>query len=281
MGRPSESPNDWFTDRLAAGKLKKGESMQRSYRSWSKCFAVILLLTACTGTRAADIQVLSTNGLKHTLEKLAPEFETMTKHKLALQFAPAADMKGRIEKGEAFDLTFLTSAAIDDLIKQGRLVAATRTDIAKAGAGVAIRRGASRPDITTADAFKRTMLGARSITYVATGATGATMRRAFEQLGIADEMKARTRLVSGVSAAAAVANGDAELGFSVISEILGVEGVELAGPLPPEVQVYLVFPAAVSSNARSPDAAESFIRFLTTPAAVSVIRAQGMEPGGK
>jgi len=219
--------------------------------------------------------------MKHALEKLAPEFETATKHKLVLQFAPAADMKGRIEKGEPFDLTFLTSVAIDDLIKQGRLVAATRTDIAKVGAGVAIRRGASRPDMTTTDTFKRTMLGARSITYVSTGATGATMRKAFEQLGIADEMKAKTRLVSGISAAAAVAKGDAELGFSVISEILGVEGVEFAGPLPPEVQVYLVFPAAVSSNARSPDAAESFIRFLTTPTAVSVIRAQGMEPGGQ
>jgi len=256
--------------------------MKRSHLSWSKCFTVVLLLAACAGTRAADIQVLSTNGLKHALEKLAPEFETATKHKLALQFAPAADMKGRIEKGEAFDLTFLTAAAIDDLIKQGRLVAATRTDIAKAGAGVAIRSGASRPDITTADAFKRTLLGARSITYTATGATGATMRKAFEQLGIADEMKAKARPVSGISAAAAVAKGDAELGFSVISEILGVEGVEFAGPLPPEVQVYLVFPAAVSVNARSPDAAASFIRFLTTSAtAAAVIRAQGMELGGK
>jgi len=255
--------------------------MKRSDLSWSKCLAVVLLLAACGATCAADIHVLSTNGMKHALEKLAPEFEATTKHKLALQFAPAADMKARIEKGEAFDLAFLTSAAIDDLIKQGRLVAATRIDIAKAGAGVAIRRGAPRPDITTADAFKRTLLGARSITYVATGATGATMRKAFEQLGIADEMKSKTRLVSGISAAAAVAKGDAELGFSVISEILGVEGVELAGPLPPEVQVYLVFPAAVGINARSPDAAESFIRFLTTPTAVSVIRAQGMEPGGK
>jgi len=253
----------------------------KSCRSWSKCFTIVLLLTACAATHAADIQVLSTNGLKHALEKLAPEFEAATKHKLALQFAPAADMKGRIEKGEAFDLTFLTSAAIDDLIKQGKLAAATRTEIAKAGAGVAIRKGAPRPDIATAETFKRAMLGARSITYVATGATGATMRKAFEQLGIADEMKAKTKLVSGISAAAAVAKGDAEFGFSVISEILGVEGVELAGPLPPEVQVYLVFPAAVSVHARSPEAAESFIKFLTTPAAVAVIRAQGMEPGGR
>jgi molybdate transport system substrate-binding protein len=255
--------------------------MKRSKLVSSKFVAFVLMLALSTGTHAADIQVLSTNGLKHALEKLAPQFETATKHKLTLQFAPAADMKGRIEKGESFDLTFLTSAAIDDLIKQGRLVAATRTDIAKAGAGVAIRKGAPKPDITTADAFKRTLLGARSITYVNTGATGATMRRAFEQLGIADEMKTKTRLVSGISAAAAVAKGDADLGFSVISEILGVDGAEFAGPLPSELQIYLVFPAAVSANARSPDAAESFVRFLTTSAAAEVIRAQGMEPGGK
>lgn len=255
--------------------------MKKGWLPSSKWGAFVLLLATCAGTHAADIQVLSTNGLKHALEKLAPQFEAATQHRLTLQFAPAADMKGRIEKGEAFDLTFLTSAAIDDLIKQGRVVAATRTDIAKAGAGVAIRKGAPKPDISTADAFKRTMLGASSIAYVSTGATGATMRRAFEQLSIASEMKAKTRLLSGISAAAAVAKGDAELGFSVISEILGVEGADFAGPLPPELQVYLVFPAAVSVNARSPDAAESFIRFMTTPAAASVIRAQGMEPGGK
>ena len=128
-----------------------------------KCVAFVLLLAACAGTNAADIQVLSTNGLKHALEELAPQFETGTKHKVTLQFAPAADMKGRIEKGEVFDLTFLSSAAIDDVIKQGKLVAATRTDIAKAGAGVAIRNGAAKPDISTSDAFRRATLGAPSI----------------------------------------------------------------------------------------------------------------------
>jgi molybdate transport system substrate-binding protein len=247
----------------------------------SKCVAFVALLTASAATNADDIQVLSTNGLKHALEKLAPQFEVGTKNKVTLQFAPAADLKGRIEKGEAFDLAFLTSAAVDDLIKQGKLVAATRTDIAKAGAGVAIRKGVPKPDISTADAFKRAMLGASSIAYVGTGATGATMRKVFDQLAIAEAMKAKTRLVSGISAAAAVAKGDADFGFSVISEILGVEGAELAGPLPPELQVYLVFPAAVSVNAKSPDAAQSFLNFMATAAAASVIRAQGMEPGGR
>ena len=256
-------------------------SREKGWCSLSGGVAFALLLTACAIARGADIHVLSSNGLKHALEKVAPQFEAASKHRLAMQFAPAADMKGRIEKGEAFDVTFLTSAAIDDLIRQGMLVPASRTDIAKIGAGVAVRKGASKPDVSTADAFKRAMLGAGAVTYVSTGATGATMRKAFEQLGIANEMKAKTRLVSGISAAQAVARGDADFGFSVISEILGVDGVDLAGPLPPELQVYLVFPAAVSANAKAPEAAGSFIRFLGTPEAAAAFRAQGMEPGGK
>lgn len=242
---------------------------------------LLVLLAFCAVTRAAEIRVLSTNALKHAMQELGPRFEQASRHKLVLQFAPAADMKARIEKGEAFDVTFLTAAAIDDLIKQGRLLAATRTDIARVGAGVAIRKGAPKPDISTPDAFKRALLAARSVTYVGTGATGATMRKAFEQLGIAEEMKAKTRTVSGISAADAVARGDAEMGFSVISEILGVAGTEFAGPLPPEVQVYLVFPGAVSANARASDAAQQLIKFLTGEAAAEVMRAQGMEPGRK
>jgi len=240
-------------------------------------FALLLGLGA--GAQAAEIKVLSTNGVKAVLEELAPQFEKATQHKLVFRFAPAAELKAQIEKGESFDLTVLTAAAIDDLIKQGKLAAPTRADIARSGAGVAIRKGAPKPDIATADAFKRTLLAAKSIAYVGQGATGANMRRIFERLGIAEEMKAKTRLLSGISAADAVAKGEAELGFTQISEILPVEGAELAGPLPPEVQVYTVFPAAVGASAREPAAAQAFIRFLSTPAAAMVIKAKGMEPG--
>ena len=217
--------------------------------------------------------------MKSVVEELAPQFEKATKHKLVFLFAPAAELKAQIEKGEAFDLTILTAAAIDDLIKQGKLAAATRADIAKSGAGVAIKKGAPKPDIATADAFKRTLLAAKSIAYVGTGATAANMRKIFERLGIAEEMKAKTKLLSGISAADAIAKGEAELGFTQISEILPVEGAVLAGPLPPEVQVYTVFPAAVGAGAKEPAAAQSVIKFLTTPAAATVIKAKGMEPG--
>jgi len=122
------------------------------------------------------------------------------------------------------------------------------------------------------------LLAAKSIAYVGTGATGSNMRKIFEQLGIADDMKVKTKLLAGISAADAVANGEAELGFTQISEILPVAGAELAGPLPSELQVYTVFPAAVSASARQAAAARSLITFLTAPAAVPVIKAKGMEP---
>lgn len=236
-----------------------------------------LLMTLTTGSQAAEIKVLSTNGVKTVLEELIPQFEQAAKHKLVVRFGPAADLKLQIEKGEAFDLAILTAAAVDDLIKQGKLAAATRADVARSGAGVAIKKGAARPDIATADSFKRTLLAAKSIAYVGTGATGANMRKIFEQLGIAENMKAKTKVLSGISAADAVAKGEAELGFTQISEILPVAGAELAGPIPPELQIYTVFAAAVGVTPKEPAAARAFLRFVTAPAAAPVIKAKGME----
>jgi molybdate transport system substrate-binding protein len=236
-----------------------------------------LLMTLTTGSQAAEIKVLSTNGVKAVLEELIPQFENATKHKLVVQFGPAADLKMQIEKGEAFDLAILTAAALDDLIKQGKLAAATRADVARSGAGVAIKKGAPRPDIATADSFKRTLLAAKSIAYVGTGATSASLRKIFEQLGIAEDMKAKTKVLSGISAADAVAQGEAELGFTQISEILPVAGAELAGPLPPGIQIYTVFAAAVGVTAKEPAAARAFLRFVTAPAGAAVIKAKGME----
>jgi molybdate transport system substrate-binding protein len=240
-------------------------------------FAFLLLLAVGARVQAADITVLASNGVKTVLEELAPRFETSSGHKLVFRFATAAELKAQIEKGEAFDVAILTAAIIDDLIKQGKLAADTRADIARSGAGIAIRKGARRPEIATADALKRTLLSAKSIAYVGQGATAGIMTGIFERLGIVEEMRTKTKRLSG-SAADAVASGEAELGFTQISEILPVAGAELAGPLPSELQVYTVFPAAVNASARQAAAARSLITFLTAPAAVPVIKAKGMEP---
>src|SRR5438034_4888299 len=236
-----------------------------------------VFIALATGTHAAEVKVMSTNGVKAVLEELVPQFENAAKHKLVVRFGPAAELKVQIEKGEPFDVAILTAAALDDLIKQGKLAAATRAGIARSGAGVAIRKGAPRPDISTAESFRRTLLAAKSVAYVGTGATGSNMTKIFEQLGIAAEMKPKIKVLSGISAADAVARGDAELGFTQISEILPVEGAELAGPLPPGIQIYTIFAAAVGPGAKDPAAAKSFIDFLTTPAAAAVIKVKGME----
>ena len=240
---------------------------------------IALMIALSAGVQAADIKVLSTNAVKSVLEELAPQFEKATSNKLSVRFAPAADLKLLIEKGEAFDVAILTAAATDDLIKKGKLAAQTRADIAASAAGVAYRKGAPKPDISTGDDLKRTLLAAKSVAYVGTGATGAEVRKIFERFGIADEMKAKTKLLSGVSAAAAVARGEAELGFSQVSELIGIEGAELAGPFPPGFEVRTVFPAAVGTGAREPAAGQALIKFLTAPAAAPVIRSKGMEPG--
>lgn len=239
----------------------------------------VAALAACAAAQAAEIKLLSSNALKPVLEELIPQFEKNTGHKVKADFAPAADLKARIDKREAFDVAILTTPLMDDLAKSNRIVIGTRFDLARSGAGVAIRKGAPKPDLASAESFKRALQQAKSVAYVGSGATGANMRRIFERFGIADEMKAKTRLLSGIGAAEAVAKGDAELGFTQVSEILSVAGAELAGPLPAEVQVYTVFPAAGSASAPAPEAALQFLRYLKTPAAAKVIRAKGMEPG--
>jgi molybdate transport system substrate-binding protein len=233
----------------------------------------------CAAAQAAEIKVLSSNALKPVLEELVPQFEKATGHRVKAEFAPAADLKGRIEKREAFDVAILTTPLMDELAKNSHIAAGSRFDVARSGAGVAIRKGAPRPDLSSAASFKRALQQAKSVAYVGTGATGANMRRIFDNFGIADEMKAKTMQLSGIGAAEAVAKGDAELGFTQVSEILSVAGAELAGPLPAEVQVYTVFPAAGSASAREPAAALEFLRYLKAPEAAKVIRAKGMDPG--
>jgi molybdate transport system substrate-binding protein len=159
-------------------------------------------------------------------------------------------------------------------------VGATRIDVSRSGAGLAVKRGAPKPDIGTTEAFKRALLEAKSICYVEQGATGIYLKGLFERLGIAEQLKGKTRLLPPSNPAAhAVANGEAEIGMTQISEILPYAGAELVGPLPAEIQLTSVYPAAVGAAAKEPKAAEAFIKFLTTPAAAAVLKAKGLEPG--
>ena len=230
--------------------------------------------------QAADITVISSVGVQAVLQDLAPQFERQTSHKLKLTFGTAVPLKRQIEAGEAFDVVILTPALIEDLATQGRVAAGTRTGIAKTGIGVAIRAGAPRPDISTPEAFKRSLLGARSIVHSKEGQSGTYMAALIERLGLAAEMKPKTLLETRPGhTAIAVVEGKAELGFALISEILPVSGAELLGPLPAALQNYVVFTAGISPSAKDGEAARAFIQFFTAPTALPVLKAKGMEPG--
>ena len=207
------------------------------------------------------LTVLSSNATKALIEELGPQFERATGQKLTLRFDNSAALKARIEKGEAFDVAVMTAPLVSDLAMSGKLAAASRKDIARAGAGMAIHPMATKPDISSLDTLKGALITARSITYVEQGATASILRSIFARLGLTELMNAKTVLSD--SAAHAVAEKKAELGFTQISEILNVPGATFAAPLPPEVQVYTTFAAATSANTASADAARRFIAFMS------------------
>ena len=238
---------------------------------------VFALLSA--GVQAAEIRVFSSNAVKSVLEALAPEFEKASGHTIAFTYDTAAVLKTEIEKGAAFDVAILTAAGIDDLIKQGKIAAASRADFARSGAGVAIKRGAAKPDISTTEAFKRALLNAKSYGFVEAGATGIYLKNLFVKLGIADELKAKFKPIEAkVGAAPAAAAGDVEFGITQIPEILPYAGAELLGPLPKEIQIYTDFTAGVAANSKEANAAGAWLKFMATPSSVAVIKAKGLEP---
>jgi molybdate transport system substrate-binding protein len=240
--------------------------------------AVLGLSLPTTAAHAADIKLLEGNALNAVMEELGPQFEKATENKLGVTLGTSAQLKARIDSGEAFDAVLLTEAALDELATAGKVADAPRAAIARAGIGVAIRKGAAKPDLSTTEAFKQAMLNAKSIGFVDQTPTAAALKAIFAKLGIADEIKAKIKPLN-IQAAVAVANGDVEIAMTQISEILPYPGVELAGPLPPDIQTYTVFSGGISAAAKNAEAAAALIKFLTSPEAKALIKAKGMEPG--
>jgi molybdate transport system substrate-binding protein len=236
------------------------------------------IVASATSPLAAEIKVISTIGVKSAVEELAPQFEKKTGHKLAITFGVANALKREIEAGETFDLAIMTAVVADDLIKQGKLVAATRTNVARGGIGIAVRAGAPKPDISTVDALKRALLETKSITYAKQGGSGIYFAGLLERLGIAEAMRPKTRYGGG-NVAEVVAAGEAEMAVQLITELISVRGVELVGPLPAEVQNYIVLTAGVGTEAKEAAGAKEFLQFLTAPAAAPVYTSKGLEPG--
>jgi molybdate transport system substrate-binding protein len=242
--------------------------------------AAALATTLAMPARADEIKVLASNGVRAALEELVPHFEHASGHKVSVSFGLAAALKRQIEAGEAFDLAVLTSAGIEDLAKQGRIDAASRTPIARSAVGIMVKSGAPRPDLSSPDALKRALLSARSVTWAKEGASGAYFATVVQKLGIAEELKPKLNLGSdGANAAEKVARGEAELGALLVNEIMAHHGVDVAGPLPAALQSYTVFHAGASAGSRHSAAAKSLADFLTKPDARAVFKAKGQEPG--
>jgi molybdate transport system substrate-binding protein len=243
---------------------------------------VASILCVAVTAYADEIKVMTSGGFTVALLEVIPEFERATGHTVVTSFgasmgsAPDA-IPSRLQRGEAVDVVILADSAIDELMTQGRVRTGSRVDLARSLIGMVVRAGAARPDISSTDALRRTLLQAKSIAYSASASGVYLSTELFQRLGIADQIMGKSRKIESERVAAVVARGDAEIGFQQISELIPVPGVDYVGPLPPEVQKVTVFAAGVAATAGAPDAARALIRFLASPAVVSAIRKSGMD----
>ncbi|MFY9882197.1 MAG: substrate-binding domain-containing protein [Pseudolabrys sp.] len=232
-------------------------------------------MTAC----AADITVLASNGVKAAVVELIPQFENETGHKLKFTWGASNLLTKQVESGEAFDVVIVTPSLIKGLVQQGKVVDGSAVNLARVGLGVAVKQGAPKPDISTVEAFKSTMLNAKAIAYTTAGQSGLHFISVTEKLGIADQVKAKGKTIPGGAAAEFIVKGEADTAVQLIPELASVPGVEVVGPFPAELQNYIVLTGGVGTNAKDKVGAQALIKYLTTPAAISVIKAKGMEPG--
>jgi len=224
---------------------------------------------------------LFSNGVKAVLLDLLPEFERTSGTTRSITWGSTAMLMGEIGKGASGDLAILSDEAIDDLIRQGRIISGSRVDLARSAIGIAVRKGAPKPDIGSADALKNTLISARTISYSKTGISGVYFPTVLERLGIAAQVAAKAVIPTpGVLVGDLVAKGDAELGVQQISELLPVSGIEIVGPLPGELQKLTVFSAGLFVGASEPQAARALVMMLTSASARPVYARKGLEPVG-
>jgi molybdate transport system substrate-binding protein len=242
-----------------------------------RVIAGFALLVPTAYADAAELNVYSSIALKPVLDNLGPQFEKTTQNKLSLTLAPAAIVKEKIDQGAAFDVAILTVPLVDALVQAGKIDGSTRATVARGGLGVAMRAGTPKPDVSTPEAFRRMLLSASSIGYNGQAASRAATEAVFVNLGIADALKPKIKLLQ-VTTSEGVIRGEVEVALGPISDILA-SSAELVGPFPAELQWYLVLPAGVAVGSKNPDAAKTLIKFLTSPAAAPVFKAKGMEPG--
>ena len=243
----------------------------------------MFLLVVGIAAEAAEIKVLSAAGFRYVMTDLGPKFERATGHKLAITFAGLGASVKRVQDGETFDVVIIPRQGIDDFVRDGKAAAGDVTVVARSGFGVAVRKGAPIPDISSPEALKRTLLAAKSITYAnpAQGgpADGIHFAKVLDRLGIANEMKSKTVFPKTPGLVGVlVANAEAEIGVQQFQNLIPVAGIEIVGPLPGDLQGNIIFAAAIMAGAKDAAASKALVNFLRTPEAAAVIKAKGMEP---
>jgi molybdate transport system substrate-binding protein len=257
--------------------------MKNFFRMAGTVLVTVILLSQARIADAAEIKLLSAIAMQQLMEDLGPKFERATGHKLAVTIATLGPALKRIEDGETYDVVLLPRRGIESLVKDGKAVASTVSVVAITRIGMAVRKGAAKPDISSPEAFKRALLATKSITHgnpAYGGLSGIHVVKVLDRLGISEQMKPRTVLLNKSGLAAVfVANGEAEIVIQPIQELVVVPGIDIVGPLPYELQDTVAYPAAIMANAKDAEASKALVNFLRTPEAAVLIKAMGMEPG--
>lgn len=278
-----------YADNDAAGLVKKlqGIMMMRAIRLLAGSLALVAGIWAAEAG-AVELKVLSAGAMRAALQELAPAFEAASGNKLKIEYSTAGDIEKKVAAGDEIDVAILTKPRVDKLVREAKIVGGSTQTLARAQIGLAVKKGAAKPDISSVEALKKALLNAKSVAYAdpASGATsGQYLAQAFEKLGIAVELKPKTRLVSGSAGqgpfvGATVARGEAEIGIQPIAELMEVQGIDVVGPLPAELQSPdLAYVAGAPYLSEQPIAAKALIDFLADPKAAAVYKAKGLQPG--
>jgi molybdate transport system substrate-binding protein len=257
------------------------KSISTSFRAFVLGITGALWLAGSAG--AAEVRVMISGGLTAAYKELVPEFERLTGNKVLTAYGPSMGttvnaIPVRLERGEPADVLIMVGYALGDLAKQGKVIAGSSVDLVKSPIGMAVKAGAPKPDISSADALKRTLLAAKSVAYSDSASGVYISTEMFQKLGITAEMKDKARAIPATPVGESVARGDAELGFQQISELKPVAGIDIVGQLPADVQKITVFSAGIAAVSKEPEAGKALINFLGSAAAAPVIIKSGMEP---
>jgi molybdate transport system substrate-binding protein len=257
------------------------KSLSAHFRAFVLGLAATMLLANAAG--AAEVRVMISGGLTAAYKALVPEFERTTGNTVITAYGPSMGttvnaIPVRLARGEPADVLIMVGYALGDLVKQGKVVAGSNVDLVASAIGIAVKSGAPKPDISSADAVKRALLAAKSVAYSDSASGVYVSTEMFSKLGIAEAMKDKARMIPATPVGEIVAKGEADIGLQQIAELRPVSGIDIVGPLPDGLQKITVFSAGIATVSKEPDAGRALIKFLASPAARDAVVKSGMEP---